>query len=89
VSGKLLNAFVLRGDDNLRVGFVSRRDIGGAVARNRARRVLREAWRQVAPEASLPADLVFVGRVAILGAGTAEVAHEMRALLARTGLIGE
>jgi ribonuclease P protein component len=57
------------------------------VARNRARRLLREAWRQTASHVSAQLDLVFVARPAITRARTPEVADEIRALLARTGAI--
>ena len=74
-------------DGQTRAGFVVRREIGGAVARNRARRLLREAWRQVASDVSAQVDLVFVARPGIAPSKTPEVAAEMRALLARSGAI--
>jgi ribonuclease P protein component len=54
-----------RGDDRLmiRAGFTATRKIGGAVARNRAKRRLREAARLVLPLHGQPGrDYVFIAR---------------------------
>ncbi len=86
-SGRLVTVYRIPTEGHGRTGFVTRREIGGAVLRNRARRVLREAWREVAPLLSRPVDAVVVARPAIVGAKTGEVAAEIRALLSRDGLI--
>jgi ribonuclease P protein component len=70
-----------------RVAFVVSRRVGGAVARNRARRVLRAAWRAVEPSIERYVDVVFVAREAIRGAKTQDVEAEMRELLRRTGVL--
>src|SRR5438094_8638177 len=44
------------------VAFVVSRRVGGAVIRNRARRVMRAAWREVAPSVGDGFDVVFVAR---------------------------
>ena len=62
---------------------VAARRIGGAVQRNRARRILRAAWRQVAP--SDERDVVLVAREAIRGATTQDLVTEMTELLDRGG----
>ena len=62
---------------------VAARRVGGAVARNRARRVLRAAWRQVAPQDGT--DAVLVARQVIRGANTQELVAEMTELLRREG----
>ena len=68
-----------------RVGFIaSRRGVGGAVQRNRARRRLREIvrrrWVRVPPEGFL---LVFIASRATLRASHQELATEVEALLTR------
>ena len=60
---------------------VAARRVGGAVERNRARRILREAWRQVSPQVSDDSDAVLVARVAIRGATPQELGAEMTDLL--------
>jgi ribonuclease P protein component len=70
-----------------RHGFVAGRRIGTAVARNRARRILREAWRELAPRVRDGYDIVLVARPEIRGARTRDLVTEMTDLLRRAGLI--
>src|SRR6266508_6614918 len=51
-----------------RAAFVCGRKVGGAVQRNRARRILREAWRALADRVRSGYDVVFVARPEIGGA---------------------
>ena len=73
--------------DELAAAFVAGRRLGGAVQRNRARRVLREAWRRVAPDIDGGADVVFVARRGILHASLADLEREIRTLLAQSNLL--
>lgn len=56
---------------------VAARRIGGAVDRNRARRILREAWRQASPQVMNRYDVVLVARETIRGARTQDLVAEM------------
>ncbi|MGZ8601100.1 MAG: ribonuclease P protein component, partial [Actinomycetota bacterium] len=62
---------------------VATRRVGGAVERNRAKRILREAWRQVSPQVTGDFDAVLVAREAIRGATTQDLVSEMSELLPR------
>ncbi len=79
--------YVLPRSTGLRVGFTAGRRVGGAVQRNRARRLMREAWRSLAGRAGPGFDLVFVARAAIVREGMHKVADEMAELLGRAGVI--
>jgi ribonuclease P protein component len=61
--------------------FVAGRRVGGAVERNRARRILRAAWREVAPQVGNGNDVVLVARSGIRGAKTQDLVAEMTELL--------
>ncbi len=65
------------------IATVTGRRIGGAVERNRARRILRAAWREVAPRVEDGYDVVLIAREAIRGANTRDLVAEMTELLPR------
>jgi ribonuclease P protein component len=65
------------------VAFVAGRRVGGAVARNRARRILRAAWREVAPKVRDGYDVALVARGTIHGARAQELVPEVQGLLSR------
>jgi len=62
---------------------VATRRVGGAVERNRARRILRAAWREVAPRREDGYDIVLVARQGIRGAKMQDLVAEMTELLLR------
>lgn len=76
-------------DASLRLGVVASRKVGGAVARNRARRRLREAFRQLRPDLQGKVDVVLVARRAIGSARAVDVEAELSRLAGRSGLLGE
>jgi ribonuclease P protein component len=59
---------------------VAGRRVGGAVERNRAKRVLRAAWRESTPPRT-DEDAVLVARAAIRGAKTHDLVAEMTEML--------
>ena len=67
-----------------RTAVVASRKVGGAVERNRARRILREAWSQVSPQVSEGFDAVLVAREAVRGAKTQDLVTEMMDVLRRS-----
>ncbi len=78
--GERVVLFLAPGSGSIAV--VAGRRVGGAVERNRARRILRAAWQQVAPQARDGYDAVLVARAAIRGAKTQDLVAEMTELLA-------
>src|SRR5215210_2104886 len=81
--GRRVVLFVAPGDGE--VAFVVGKRIGGAVDRNRARRILREALRMVMPEGIEGHDVVLVAREDIRGARTQDLEAELGELLERGG----
>ncbi len=75
----------------IRIGITSSKKIGGAVVRNRARRVIRAAFRECAPHIKfgIGADIVFVARSRTADAKSTEVAKVMLSQLAAAGLAEE
>jgi ribonuclease P protein component len=63
--------------------FVAGRRVGGAVPRNRARRILRAAWRELASGVRDGYDIVLIAREAIRGARAHELVGEVDGLLSR------
>jgi ribonuclease P protein component len=69
------------------VAFVAGRRVGGAVDRNRARRILRAAWQAVAPRVRDGYDIALVARRTIRGARAHELVPEVERLLSRAQVI--
>jgi ribonuclease P protein component len=86
-SGGRLTATVLPREGETRVGFACSRSVGGAVVRNRARRVMREAWRALSDRAAGGYWVMVTARPAIVGAGAADVVPDLEAALAAAGVI--
>jgi ribonuclease P protein component len=80
--------YVAPGEGPARAAWVTGRTVGGAVARNRARRLLREAWRALAPEVEVGHDLVLVARGPFGRARVSELIEEIEGLLRRARLMG-
>jgi len=70
-----------------KLGVVTSRKIGGAIERSRARRLLRESFRQHQHEFSQPVELVLVARNSIAGKKFVEVEKDFLAALNRAKLL--
>ena len=87
VSGCLiLNWLPAAATSESRLGVVTSRKVGSAVARSRARRLLREVWRRRRSEWSAPQDMVLVARPSIAAKQFAGIDEDFRAALRRAGL---
>jgi len=69
-----------------RLGVVTSKKIGNAVERNRARRLLREAFRLHQQAIAKPIDLVLVARPSIAGKSRSEVERDFLSALRKAGL---
>ena len=89
----VLYSFPRAGGDDPRLGVSVGRKVGGAVDRNRVKRVLREAFWAMAPELPEGHDFVLVARPDAGGlvreGGAAAVEQALRQLVADAGLVVE
>ena len=69
-----------------RLGVITASKVGGAVERNRARRLLRESFRLHQHELA-PLDLVLVARPSIVGKKFAEVEKDFLTTVRKAGLL--
>lgn len=82
-SGRLMTMFTRERETGpARLGIAATRKMGGAVERNRAKRLVRELFRQNKPATAT--DVVVVPRRDILNAPFDRIDAEFRSLLSRT-----
>lgn len=70
-----------------RIGITTSKKLGGAVERNRCRRIIKEAYRRLSPECSGGWDIVFVARFKTLRLKSTDVEQAMRSQLRQLGVI--
>ena len=84
----LLVTYVRKGRvQTSRVGITTSKKIGKAVQRNRCRRIIREAYRQLMPKIQGNYDIVFVARTKTAESTTAEIKDIMQQQFMELGLI--
>ena len=70
-----------------RLGVITGKGVGNAVARGRARRLLRESFRLHQHDFVRPVDLILVARPSIHGKGFQQVERDFLTTLRRAGLL--
>lgn len=86
----LLVTYLLKNrSGGLRVGITAGKKVGGAVQRNRARRVIRAAFYSLAPKIADGYDIVFVARTRTVSAKSTQIADVMQNQLKALNALNE
>ncbi len=83
----LVFALLPTGEPRTRVGITASRGVGGAVQRNRAKRLLRAALQPLRPQLPSGYDLVLIARQPLLAVKTPAVQAALEHCLRRAGLM--
>ena len=83
----IANWKALPAESQSRLGVITSRKVGNAVARSRARRLLRESFRRHQLELATPVDLVLVARPSIAGKTFVEVERTFLSAARKAGLL--
>ena len=85
IRGRFLTLLIAPGQGSLtRLGIVASRKLGDSVRRNRAKRLIRELFRQFeSPESLAGVDIVVIPRVELFGATYASLEEDFRTVFVR------
>ena len=84
--GELLTAVIAKASGPAKLGIIVGHKYGGAIARNRIKRIIREAFRTIAKELSGGMDLVVMPREKAKRAKTQEMLTELSNIIHKAGL---
>ena len=71
----------------VKMGITVSKKIGNAVCRNRAKRLIRAAFREVFPEISKQCNIVIVARTRILSVKSTVISQELKKQFKKSGVI--
>lgn len=89
VAGKAFKAYLLVGKElDRKAGFIAGKAVGGACERNRAKRVLKEAYRRLKPNLEPKGfKIVFIAKQASAHLKSHEIRQEMAEKFEKIGLL--
>jgi ribonuclease P protein component len=83
----IMNWLALPSGETTRLGVITSKRLGNAVTRNRARRLLREAFRRHQHDLTCPSDVVLVARSSIVDKGGLDVERDYLKALRKARLL--
>lgn len=87
VSPSLVTYIKKNNNHNLRIGITTSKKIGKAVRRNRCRRIIRAAFRNLEQDIRTGADIIFVARTKTAYLKSTDIEHTMREHLTQADII--
>lgn len=87
VSPVLVVYAIKRRQPCVRIGITTGKKVGNAVRRSRARRVIREAYRNLIPQDAAGWDVIFVARTRTALVKEQDIEASMKELLTKAGVI--
>ena len=79
--------YLKNGLDYSRKAFLASKKVGNSVARNRARRLMKEAYRKTEASVSPGYDILFIARNTIVDAKCDDVYRSIKGILKKAGLL--
>lgn len=89
VSPDLVTYIIKNNNNNLRIGITTGKKIGKAVERNRSRRIIRAAYREICNNIRFGYDIVFVARTKTPYRKSTDILKSMTKHLKDAGLLCE
>jgi len=86
LTGQYINAIILKGTKETRLGIIINSKYGGSVERNRAKRVIKEAFREIVKMIKTPTEIIIMPKGPIRGIGKGEAKKDLMSMVEKSGI---